>query len=111
MAALTEAIGNRKVAADALGIGLKTLSARIVQCDLADWVEYMWPSELGRYSGMTSDVVGISYEGIGKDRIRVYSVRCGIEIHVKRVPAVGVERKRVVCAVCKARREETVPDP
>lgn len=98
--ALNAAMGDRGKAAAALGITKAALHLRITAWGLADWLAKRWPA----YEARSREVVGVSYEGVGYARMRVYQVRCGTEIHVKRVPAVGVERKRVVCEVCKEAR-------
>ncbi len=100
MAAINSANGDRYAAAALLGVHYNTLMARVKDCGMSGWLNRKWPADASRWS----EVVDISYEGTGRARMRVYSVRCGVEIHVKRVPAVGIERKRVVCTVCKESR-------
>jgi hypothetical protein len=92
--------GHRAKAAIALGITTAGLYARISALGLGEWLATAWPAHENR----TSEVMDVWYDDRGPVRMRVYQVRCGTEIHVKRVPAVGVERKRVVCEVCKEAR-------
>ncbi len=98
--AIVDADGDPAVASSTLGVRPSELRRRAEVAGMHAWIKTAWETRPDRWR----EVVGIAYEGKGKARMRIYSVRCGVEIHVKRVPAVGVERKRVVCTACMEAR-------
>ena len=111
MQAITNAAGDTAAAAVALGLKRAALNARIRRCTvfidgrdepMAAWRLRVWPPKPGRRA---VDVARVEYEGTYRARERVYYLAAHGEAaegaHVVRVPAVGVERQRVVCKVCK----------
>lgn len=112
LAAMADARGSRATAARALGISPRELRHRIAECTVAidganvplrDVVASTWPPRVGPAS--VAVVPPVEYAGTGYGRERVYRLAAHLGVaagaHVVRAPAVGAERQRVVCKVCK----------
>ncbi len=109
-AALDAAQGDRAAAALALGISTRDIYRRIAECEpidvancatLREYVARRWPTRKGGPSNVTP-VLAFAVEGYAPDRVYVYTLGCGTPDapHVNRVPAVGPQRKAVVCQTC-----------
>lgn len=105
--ALDAARGDRVMAAQALGVSVSALYARVAAYQLRAWLDRAWP--LRRAHLIARDVDVISQATGAGERFFVLAAHGAYADgeHVNRVPLNGSRpRERVTCQVCKATKKE-----